>query len=308
MILLCGIPSEPPIEMVHEELKKLDVPVVMFNQRHFSSMHMQFELSGSAVTGTLNIENNVYRLEDFKGIFTRLMDYRFLPELETEPEGSWARRYCQSLHDTLVQWIEVAQCRVVNRSAPMGSNMSKPFQAQLIREHGFWVPETLITNNPDMVRDFWKHHKKVIYKSISGFRSIVQSLSEEDIPRLNYIRWCPTQFQEFIPGIDVRVHTIGSKAFATAASSDATDYRYAYRQVGNGADMKEIHLDQSLSDKCVHLSSSLGLAFAGIDLKITPNDEVYCLEVNPCPVFSYYEANTGQPIGQAVAHFLAALK
>ena len=30
----------------------------------------------------------------------------------------------------------------------MASNGSKPYQTQLIRAHGFAVPETLITNDP----------------------------------------------------------------------------------------------------------------------------------------------------------------
>jgi hypothetical protein len=31
---------------------------------------------------------------------------------------------------------------------------------------------------------------------------------------------------------------------------------------------------------------------------------VYCFEVNPNPGFSYFEAQTGQPIAQAVARYL----
>jgi glutathione synthase/RimK-type ligase-like ATP-grasp enzyme len=45
----------------------------------------------------------------------------------------------------------------------------------------------------------------------------------------------------------------------------------------------------------------MGLGFAGIDLKITPDDEIYCFEVNPSPAFSYYESNTGQRISEGVA-------
>ena len=66
----------------------------------------------------------------------------------------------------------------------MGSNASKPYQAQLIRAHGFAVPETLITNDPEEVRAFQRQHPRVIYKSISGVRSIVQTLAEEDLARL----------------------------------------------------------------------------------------------------------------------------
>jgi len=44
------------------------------------------------------------------------------------------RRHGRSLHQALTNWLEVAPCRVVNRSRPNGSNMSKPYQAQLILE------------------------------------------------------------------------------------------------------------------------------------------------------------------------------
>lgn len=43
---------------------------------------------------------------------------------------------------------------------------------------------------------------------------------------------------------------------------------------------------------------------AGIDLKLAPDGRVFCLEVNPSPVFSYYEQHTGQPIADAVARLL----
>ena len=43
---------------------------------------------------------------------------------------------------------------------------------------------------------------------------------------------------------------------------------------------------------------------AGIDLKLGPDGDVVSLEVNPSPVFSYYELHTGQPIADAIARLL----
>jgi glutathione synthase/RimK-type ligase-like ATP-grasp enzyme len=60
-----------------------------------------------------------------------------------------------------------------------------------------------------------------------------------------------------------------------------------------------------LAGKCVQLATALELPFAGIDLKITPSDEVFCFEVNPSPGFSYFEHNTGQPIALAIARYLS---
>jgi glutathione synthase/RimK-type ligase-like ATP-grasp enzyme len=66
-----------------------------------------------------------------------------------------------------------------------------------------------------------------------------------------------------------------------------------------------VELSDHLAEMCVKLSAGLGLAFAGIDLKVTQDNRVYCFEVNPNPAFSYYEANTGQPMAQAIAAYLA---
>ena len=305
MILLCGIPSEPPMALVREALEERGARCVSFNQRQFSKASMDLEISAGRIQGRLQINGDGYPLDEFTGVFNRLMDYRFLPELIEQPETSPDRRFCRNLLDTLTRWSELTEARVVNRIAPMTSNFSKPFQAQLIRQYGFEVPQTLITNEPELVRDFHARHKKIIYKSISGVRSIVQTFSDSDLARLENIRWCPTQFQAFVEGNNVRVHTVGQKVFATAISTDATDYRYAQRQSGDHAELREVELSDELAEMCVKLAEGLGLVFAGIDLKITPENHVYCFEVNPSPAFSYYQGNTGQPIAQAVAAYLA---
>ena len=54
------------------------------------------------------------------------------------------------------------------------------------------------------------------------------------------------------------------------------------------------------------LAASLGLEFSGIDLRITPDGEAVCFEVNPSPAFSYYEQAAGVPIAAALARRLAA--
>jgi hypothetical protein len=303
VILLCGIPSERPLAMVAEELDALGAPYAWFNQRRFAEAAIDFEVSGGEVGGALRLGGRVERLEAIAAVYTRLMDDRLLPELRDEPEPSPLRDRCRAVHEALGRWLEVAPARVVNRARPMGSNFSKPYQAQLIQAQGFQVPETLITNVPERVVEFLERHGRVVYKSISGVRSIVRTLAPEDLERLDRIRWCPTQFQRFVPGLDVRVHTVGGQTFATAAHSDSTDYRYAGD--GEASRLEAIELDDELAGRCLRLAAALGLAFAGIDLKVAPGGEVYCFEVNPSPAFSYYELNTGQPIARAVAAHLA---
>jgi hypothetical protein len=305
MILLCGIPSEPPLARVIDALERIKARFVVFNQRQFASADMAFEIGAGGVSGFIELHGKRHRLARIAGVYTRLMDFRVLPELSDIPESSEPFRHCAALHDTLTRWCEIGPARVVNRMAPMGSNSSKPYQAQLIQAYGFDAPETLITNDPGPVLEFRDRHKRIIYKSTSGIRSIVQMFGDADVARLAELKWCPTQFQQYVGGVDVRVHVVGTQVFATRIESAATDYRYASAQVGKAANLAATELSDDVADKCIRLTAGLGLAFAGIDLKFAPDGRVFCFEVNPSPGYSYFEANTGQPIARAVARYLA---
>lgn len=305
MILLCGIPSETPLAMVAHELDELKAPYRMFNQRSFRTTVMEYSVVDGRADGVLTLGEDEHRLDEIRGVFVRLMDDRLLPELDGQPEGSPQRLTCRRLHEAFTQWLELTPARVLNRYSAMGSNGSKPFQALRIMGHGFRTPETLITNDPEAALEFYREHGRVVFKSISGVRSIVTELSEDDVPRLERIRHCPTQFQERVDGEDVRVHVVGEEVFATRIAADGTDYRYARTQ-GADVQLTELALPDHIAERAVALAADLGLGIAGIDLMVDRAGDVYCLEVNPSPAFSFYELNTGQRIARAIARDLAA--
>jgi hypothetical protein len=294
------------MRLLMEALDRLGLRYVVLHQRRVASVTARFTVDESGtVAGTLSIEGRAHAWEDFRGGYIRLMDDRFLPEVVGTDPGDPLRRHARAVHDVVSQWSDVAPGVVINRPAAMASNGSKPYQAQLIRDAGFAIPETLITNNPDLVREFRARHGRVVYKSVSGVRSVVQILSDEDDARLHHIAWCPTQFQAYVPGDDVRVHVVGDAAVATAVESNVADYRYAGQVPHGRTALRPVTLDDSLSDKCVSLAADLGLVFAGIDLRVTASGEAYCFEVNPCPAYSYYELGTGQAISALLADELA---
>ena len=298
MILVCGIPSERPLALVRDALQRRGAEVTAVNQREFESMSIRVEIGSAGVGGTLRVNGSTIALSDVRGVYTRLMDDQILPEARNDPKR------CRAFHAALNHWLEVTPARVVNRTSAMASNGSKPFQAQLIRRHGFEVPETLITNDPELVREFVEGHGgNVIYKSISGVRSIVRRVHADDLDRLDRIRWCPVQFQEAIEGTDVRVHVVGSEVFPTAAHTPAVDYRYAARDDEELA-LHATVLPDVIAERCIALTRALGLEFAGIDLKLTGDGRIFCFEVNPSPGFNWFETMTGQPIADAVARHL----
>jgi hypothetical protein len=309
MILICGVPTEPPAALAIEAAEDLGLAHAVFDQRQHAQAELTLEAAPEAgVTGRLCWPGGALDLARVRGVYVRLADDRFLPDLATLPEDGPDRRRAAAFHDRLYSWLNIAPGRIASRPRAMLSNMSKTYQAAIIRRLGFDIPETVVTNDPTEVLSFVARcadaGDQVIYKSISGARSIVQAFKPEDASRLQHIRWCPTQFQRRVRGVDLRVHVVGLRTFATEIASAAVDYRYATRQTGEDADLAAIDLPPGLQRACVDLAHALDLPFAGIDLRRTPSGAYVCFEVNPCPAFSYYESRTGAPIARALVSWL----
>ena len=200
--------------------------------------------------------------------------------------------------------VEQLPCPVANRAGGSMSNHSKPYQARLVREAGLLTPRTLVTSDPAAARAFYEEcGGAAIFKSVSGVRSIVRRVECRDLERLETLRHGVAQFQAYVPGENVRVHTVGDETFATRIRSDAVDYRFA-SQRGHALEMAATTLPPPVAEACLALTRTMGLCIAGIDLKETPAGEWYCFEINPSPGFAFYEQWTGQPISAALAGLL----
>ena len=297
VILLWGVPGDPPFDVVRAALLRRGAPTLVVDQRRVAAVSLEVEI-GARLAGILRVEGKRFALDDLAGIYLRPQDL-------AAGFAAAANAHRVALDDLLLVVAELAPGVVLNRPDAMAANGSKPYQYGHIRRVGFRVPETLVTTSPEAAREFVARHGRVIYKSVSGVRSIVGELREPDAPRLDDVRWCPTQLQERIAGTDVRVHVVGETLFACEVRSDVVDYRYAH-QSGHGVAVTDCELPDACAERCLALARATGLPLAGIDLRRTADGDWYCFEVNPSPGFTYYEQMTGAPIGEAVAELLAS--
>lgn len=304
MILLWGPPGDGPLAAVRAALGALGAPVFFLDQRRALETHAELHV-GRQVEGHVSMEGQTLDLGDVTAAYLRPHDSRRLPEVRRAGPGSAAWEHAARLEDLLFTWTELTAARVINRLSAMAPNGSKPFQALQIRAQGFRTPATLITTDPAEVRAFQARHGAVIYKSISGVRSIVSRLGPEHDARLEHVRWCPTQFQQHVPGIDHRVHVVGDNVFTARIRSTADDYRYASRRDGRTY-LERGELPPDIAARCLQLARALDLPVAGIDLRRTPEGEWYCFEVNPSPGFTWFQEDTGDAIDAAVARLLCA--
>jgi predicted ATP-grasp superfamily ATP-dependent carboligase len=302
MILLWGVPGDTPMAQVRAALEQLACPAIFFDQRDLLDTELDLLLSADR-QGILRVGPQVIELDSITGVYMRLYNVQQLPEFRELDQHHPSLAHALGVMEALLAWVELTPALIVNRPSAMESNGSKPYQLRLIQQHGFEVPDTLITTDAVAIREFWDRHGTVIYKSISGVRSIITRLTSQHADRLAHVRWCPTQFQEYVPGIDYRVHVVGDELFAAEIISSADDYRYA-AHFGATAEVRPYIPSTEIDHRCRTLASALGLAVAGIDLRQRPDGRWYCFEVNPSPAFSYYQNATGQAIDAAIARLL----
>lgn len=304
MILLCGIPTDGPFEMIGDALEEKSIPFLTVSQLDYEPLYISYQVSSGKITGELGIRNRSYALDEITGVYNRMTDVQLLQDYQKMPVESPLYRQVLQAHQALSNWISISTARVLNRNRNMASNSSKPYQMMLIEKHGFKTPRSIITNRPEEVLAFRRQWGPLIYKSASGVRSIVQELGHEAENQLRAIIACPTLFQQLVEGTNIRVHVIGSQLFATKIITDTIDYRYAHKY-GGQTRLETYEMPEPIRQQCFALSRALQLPLVGIDLLLTPDNEYYCFEANPSPGFSYFEHHTGQPIAAAIAAYLA---
>lgn len=298
MILLWGLADDDPLALVRRELERRGAPHAFVD--HAQSLDFDVDVRfGRAVRGTLKPPCGApIFLEQVGAAYLRPHDFRRFPALAGERAGSAAWRHATAFDDILLGWSETTRALVLNRPSAMASNSSKPFQCRLIRAAGFRTPRTLLTTDPVAARALAANGTPLVYKSISGVRSIVRRLTPARRRGLADVAWCPTQFQEWIEGTDYRVHVVGARLFACRIVSAADDYRYDVAQ------MAPADLPEDVALRCLRVSRRLELPLAGIDLRRTPDGEWFCFEVNPSPAYSCFEAAAGGRISAAIADLL----
>lgn len=282
-ILLWGRNEDPVVNAVAKACNGYDLHVVVTDTDHIRSFGIECNL--------VTADGQHVELDMVTGVLVR-------------PDGHTRTPEALAVFQTLDAWTELTTATVLNRPSAAATNRSKPYQLQIISRYGFAVPDTLVTTDPADIEELRGKWGRLIYKSVSGTRSIVAELSDAHCDRLDDVSTCPTQFQQHVPGTDYRVHVVDAEVFACSIESNATDYRYA-AMFDASLVMAAETLPARIERQCVELAHGLGLGLAGIDLRLDPDGQWWCFEVNTAPGFTWFEDHTGLPIAAAVARALA---
>jgi glutathione synthase/RimK-type ligase-like ATP-grasp enzyme len=304
MVLVCADPSEAVTAFLCSRLDALRIDHLVLDLRAVRDTHsVEWSWRNGRPFGSIWCADSRARFDELTGVYFRNVS---LDEPDDGERNSEATSDAYPRIDPQIAAVlNILPCRVVNRPIATYSNYSKAYQALIIRQFDFQIPRSLITNDPEAALRFYSECEgKVVFKSISGVRSVVQLMNKEHLGRLTLLENCPTQFQEYLPGDNIRAHVVGERLFAVRIQCDALDYRYA-GEAGYARTMVPTTLPEDVEANCIRLTQELGLTMSGIDLKETPAGEYYCFEVNTSPAFPFYES-PGRPVAaDALAEFLA---
>ena len=194
---------------------------------------------------------------------------------------------------------------------------NKLLQLQIAKEVGLVIPHTLVTNNPQKVREFFydvggkmvtKLLTPITYgmegSSLFFYTSVVK---EEDLTDIETLRHSPMVFQEQIPKLrELRVVYVDGNLFVGAL--DASRYAEStvdWRRASPEACQWQNHeLPTSVSSRLQAFMARFGLVFGALDLIETPSGEYMFLEVNPTGEWGMLERDLDYPISEAIAKAL----
>ncbi|HWJ66628.1 MAG TPA: hypothetical protein VNT31_08120 [Nocardioides sp.] len=284
MIVLHGLRTDAPLDAVRRVLAERGTPHLFLDQADCGAVAVTRRRDGLSLV----VDGAEVPVDRVRGVYLRPYDIGDVVDLAEQERLA-------RLASDLREWAEAAPAgvRVVNRPSAGLSNHSKPRQAQAVAAVGFAVPETLLTTDPAAATAFAARHGRVVVKSASGIRSIVRTVGPDD--DLDAVRWCPTQLQRYVAGLEHRVHVVGERLFVHRIRSEAVDYRYG------GFSIEPVDLPDDVAARCRALTRLLGLELAGIDLRFGSDGRWYCWEANTSPAYSTFDGPD-----RAIAHALAA--
>lgn len=220
----------------------------------------------------------------------RLKDNRF----ENSAEG----RY------TLAEWTEsiegffshIPERLWVNHPARNTAASHKIEQLTIARGLGFMIPDTLVTQDREVLVEFYQRYRRVIAKPMasgcverSGGQpdSLIYTnqIRPENLDDLGDLAVCPTLFQQCIDkSADVRISVVDHYVHAVALY--AVDYDGNQRcdiRRNNMADVRyeTIEVPASVTAAISKLMAHYQLRFGAIDMAVSTNGDWYFLEINP---------------------------
>jgi hypothetical protein len=256
----------------------------------------------------------------FDSIWLRHREPPTLPLSMHPGDREVAIRQCDRAFSELVAALHSSRVFWVNPFERENVSSLKAYQLREAERAGLTIPETLVSNNPEEIKEFIAHcggvaiHKLLyaaVWKPREGdqlLASFTSPVSCSDLPADATLRLCPGIFQPLLKKrFEVRVACFGNYLVSLQIDSQSDERaRMDWRAGQWWVDMKPYNLPEGIAAGIRRFLGSTGLAHASLDFIVDDDGEHIFLEANTKGQFLWMEERAGLPMLDIFSEYLIA--
>jgi glutathione synthase/RimK-type ligase-like ATP-grasp enzyme len=210
----------------------------------------------------------------------------------SEPDKKFASLEYRAFYHSIAYLLEHLPVWCINKYSAGRTMIQKSVELQLARRCGLKIPETLMSNTPQAVRDFLSRGGRSICKGFTphiwqkdGHRSIAITetfeLASEQLPADEVLTYAPAIYQERVPkNFDVRMVLMGNHiySFALSNAKEALDWRQD-ASLGH-VSAEPISTPPEVEKGVLEFARQSGLCFGSLDFGVDAQGQWWFLEIN----------------------------
>jgi MvdD family ATP-grasp ribosomal peptide maturase len=319
VLIITHTQDNQSIEMVTRELTNLGEVAIRFDTDRFpTEIQLDLLYSGETERLLLTQDGQQFDLSEVSGVWYRRLNIggKIPTSMDVQLRNASIQESRVSIFGLIasLRAFQLDPVHLIRRAE------HKQLQLQIARELGLDTPRTLITNQPQAVREFARTCELgMITKMMASFAIyddrgreqvvFTNPVSAADLENLAGLRFCPMTFQELLSKtLELRVTIVGMQVFcASVDSQQLAKAQFDWRKEGVALldAWKPYTLPVEVETKLLRLMAEFGLHYGAIDVIVTPSGRYVFLEVNPVGEFFWLEQFAGLPISAAIANLLS---
>lgn len=303
-ILIIGALQDPHVRAVKWGLTELGIAPVIWTWADFPKTNLCSMSLGTNHDISINFNNDGFEFDaPFDVIWMRRRGGP-APIKGTHVEDvGVVLQESEKYIDYVSTFLGHCETRWINSIEADRASKNKIRQLIIAKEIGFVIPDTVIGNDAQQVRNLFERHQgKVVHKGFSqarwensdGSRTVTRTsaLNAEHLKHDYSMRACPGIYQELIQkSYELRVTVIGQVVIAAAIYSQEDGPTIDWRcEGGRGhSNLRRIDIEPELAQRCLLLCQKLNISFGCLDLIVTKDGDIVFLEVNSAGQFLFKE-------------------
>ncbi|MEW2470822.1 ATP-grasp ribosomal peptide maturase [Streptomyces sp. NPDC046994] len=303
-VLILTSEQDVTADMVVAELHLCSVPVMRLDPADVPGKAvLSADYAHGDFDGHLSVNGQVLSMGGLRSVWVRRPGE---PAAHASESSSWLTA---ETRQALYGMLYSAPTRWMNHPRNADQARYKPWQLRIAHLSGFAVPPTVITTAPRVAQQFAEEYRDVVVKSASGPppgdpASALPTTLVGPGADFSTIAAGPALLQRYVPkSADIRLTCVGPRLFGARKRSAPGQVDGRYGDTGHAWQTTPVP-DRIVKSVQEYLALS-GLAYAAFDFAEDEDGLWWFLECNQAGQFGFVELETGQPIAEAVALWLA---